>query len=63
MEYTIIKEILNIEEKAYDSFYNLIDGDDSVMNKLKSIYLMDANIEDKIIRGYEYIKKSCDLLH
>lgn len=40
-------------EKAYDSFYELKDG--QVMNNLKSIFNEEITIEDKIKKGYTYI--------
>ena len=49
-------DILNIEERAYDSFYQLVDSDGFVMDKLKLIFLSDISVEDKIIKGYEYVK-------
>lgn len=53
-----IKDILNIEERAYDSFYKLVDGNTFVMDKLKLIFLSDISIEDKITKGYECVKKT-----
>ena len=51
-----INEVLKIEEKAYDSFYNIKDGNCKMMEKLISIYHSNISIEDKIIKGFEYIK-------
>ena len=51
-----INEVLKIEEKAYDSFYDVKDGKYNVIEKLKMIYDSNTSIEDKIIKGFEYIK-------
>lgn len=50
-----IKPILKIKAKSYDSFYNLIDEEIPVMDNLISIYNESLPIEEKIIKGYEYI--------
>ncbi|MBQ3020745.1 MAG: hypothetical protein IJD92_00805 [Bacilli bacterium] len=52
-----IKNILNIDEKAYDSFYTIKDNNTSMMANLINIYNKDQSIEEKIKEGYEYIKK------
>jgi len=51
-----IKEILKIDEKAYNSFYEVKDGNNYMMDELKKIYDSKLNIEEKIIKGFEYIK-------
>ena len=51
-----IKEILKIDEKAYNSFYEVKDGNNYMMDELKKIYESKLNIEEKIIKGFEYIK-------
>ena len=52
-----INRILNIKEKAYNSFYELIDNkNNNVMDMLKNIYESNDKIEEKIIKGYDYIK-------
>ena len=50
-----IKSVINIDEKGYDSFYELYDDDVLVMDKLKKIYNCECYIDDKIKQGYEYI--------
>ncbi len=55
------KDILNIEERGYDSFYEIRDGEYLVMDKLRSIYAEDKNIEFKIKEGYEYIKRVLEM--
>jgi hypothetical protein len=45
------------KERAYDSFYELYDGKDKVMDKLSAIYDSDEIIDKKIKNGYEYISK------
>ncbi len=44
-------------EHGYDSFYDLYDGDNLVMDKLRAIYSKDIPIDDKINKGFDYIKK------
>ena len=51
-----INDILKIEEKAHDSFYNIEDGSNKMMENLVAIYDSNISIESKIIDGYEYIK-------
>lgn len=48
-------ELFKFTEKSYDSFYELYDNDDLVMNKLRNIYSTDDSIEEKIEKGYKYI--------
>ena len=50
-------DIFKINYKAYDSFYELYDSEIKVMDKLKEIYNKNINISQKILLGYEYIKK------
>ena len=51
-----IQEVINVECKAYDSFYEMMDDDKSVMDNLRAIYNTNGTIENKIIEGYDYIK-------
>lgn len=53
----IFKDIFKINYKAYDSFYGLYDQEVKVMDKLKEIYNENTSISNKILLGYEYIKK------
>lgn len=53
----IFKDIFKINYKAYDSFYSLYDKKAKVMDKLKEIYNENTSISNKILLGYEYIKK------
>ena len=53
----IFKDIFKINYKAYDSFYSLYDKEVKVMDKLKEIYNENTSISNKILLGYEYIKK------
>ena len=53
----IFKDIFKINYKAYDSFYGLYDKEVKVMDKLKEIYNENTSISNKILLGYEYIKK------
>ena len=45
-------------EKAYDSFYNLKYDNKYVMDSLKEIYKENISIEDKIKKGYKYVRKA-----
>lgn len=54
---TDIQRVLNCEIRAYDYFYELKDKDEFVMDNLNRIFASDSTIEDKIMEGYEYIKK------
>lgn len=44
-------------ERGYDSFYELYDKDKLVMDNLRSIYSRNISIEEKIDKGFEYVKK------
>lgn len=50
-----ISNVLTIEEKSYDSFYAIKDGNNSVMENLKLIYEKNISVEEKITKGFEYI--------
>lgn len=50
-----LKQILDIDEKAYNSFYEIKDGDSYMMDNLKEIYNSKLSIDEKIKKGYEYI--------
>jgi len=50
------KEIFDFEEYGYDSFYELYDGETLVMDNLREIYSENININEKINKGFEYIK-------
>lgn len=50
-------EIFDFNEKGYDSFYELYDGELLVMDKLREIYSTDKDINTKIELGFNYIKK------
>ena len=52
-----INKIIHENEKAYDYFYDLVDGKEKVMNKLVDIYSKDDTIENKIKKGFDYIKE------
>ena len=43
-------------EHGYDSFYELYDGGELVMDKLRNIYSTNNSIEEKIEKGYSYLK-------
>ena len=43
-------------ERGYDSFYELKDNENYVMDVLRNIYKEDLPIKEKIDKGFEYIK-------
>lgn len=49
-------EIFDFNERGYESFYEMYDGKDLVMDNLRNIYSKNINIEDRIEEGFEYIK-------
>ena len=51
-----IKDIIGVTSKAYDSFYELEDG--MVIATLREIYQEDISIEEKIEKGYDYLKEN-----
>lgn len=51
-----IKDIIKVNSKAYDSFYELEDG--MVIATLREIYQEDISIEEKIEKGYYYLKEN-----
>ena len=44
-------------ERGYDSFYELKDGNNLVMDILRNIYSENISIEEKINKGFDYIKR------
>lgn len=50
-------KIFKFNERGYDSFYEMYDGEKLVMDKLRDIYKEDISIEKKIKRGFEYLNK------
>ena len=50
------KDMFEFDEHGYDSFYKLYDGEELVMDKLRRIYGEDITIEEKIDKGFEYVK-------
>lgn len=50
-------EIFNFEEKGYDSFYEMYDRETLVMENLREIYSENIHINEKIDKGYEYLKE------
>ena len=54
---SVFKEMFSFVEKGYDTFYQMKDKDRLVMDNLREIYSENIEIEEKINKGYEYIKK------
>ena len=51
-----INSVIGINERAYDSFYEIKDKDGNyLMDVLKDIYNSDMSIENKIKDGFDYI--------
>ena len=48
-------------ERGYDSFYELHDGDNLVMDNLRNIYSENISIYCKMNKGFEYVKKYCKI--
>ena len=51
------KDIFDFYEKGYDSFYEMYDEESLVMDKLRQIYSEDISINEKIDKGFNYIKE------
>jgi hypothetical protein len=49
-------DMFNFEEKGYDSFYEMYDGDTLVMDNLRKIYSENIPINKKINKGFDYLK-------
>lgn len=49
-------DMFNFEEKSYDSFYEMYDGDTLVMDNLRKIYSENIPINKKINKGFDYLK-------
>ena len=52
------KDMFEFTEHGYDSFYELEDGDTKVMDNLRNIYSENISIEEKMEKGFEYVKKN-----
>lgn len=48
--------LFNFEEHSYDHFYDIYDGNDKAMDKLRNIYSKNIPIDEKIDLGFKYIK-------
>jgi len=53
--------MFNFEEKSYDSFYELYDKETLVMDNLRKIYGEKISINEKINKGFNYIKKFLEI--
>ena len=45
-----------LEERGYDSFYEMYDGSELVMDRLRDIYKENISIDKKIRSGYNYLQ-------
>lgn len=48
-------DMFEFTEHGYDSFYELKDGNEKVMDKLRKIYSTGKSTEEKIENGFKYI--------
>jgi len=48
--------LFNFTERGYDSFYELYDNDELVMDKLRNIFSTNDTIDKKIDNGFLYVK-------
>ena len=51
-----IKNIIHVNEKSYSYFYDYDNNGENVMSKLKDIFNEDVNIEERIKKGFDYVK-------
>ena len=51
-------DIFDFQEKGYDNFYKMYDGETLVMDNLRKIYSKNITIEEKIEMGFDYITKA-----
>ena len=49
--------MFELDERGYDSFYELEDDSSKVMDKLRNIYSKDISIEEKMNDGFNYINR------
>ena len=52
-------DLFNFTEKGYDYFYELYDGNELVMDKLREIY-STGSVDERIKNGFNYIKNVFD---
>lgn len=50
-------DMFTFNERGYDSFYEIDDNGNKVMDNLRKIYSKDIPIEEKIDEGFEYINQ------
>lgn len=55
------KDMFEFEERGYDSFYEMYDGETLVMDNLRKIYSENIHINEKINKGFEYLKNILQL--
>lgn len=48
-------DMFNFTEYGYDSFYQIYDKEELVMDNLRKLYSQNIKIDEKINKGYEYI--------
>lgn len=54
----MIKDILGVDIFAYESFYEIKDGNSLLMDNLRNIYASDELIDEKIKLGYDYVDRA-----
>lgn len=50
-------DLFSFKEKGYDSFYELYDGDELVMDKLRKLYSTSDSINIKVENGFNYLQR------
>jgi hypothetical protein len=50
-------DMFDFKERGYDSFYKIYDNGVMAMDNLRKIYSEDISIEEKINKGFKYIKR------
>ncbi len=50
-------KLFDFEEKGYNSFYKMYDGEELVIDKLRDVYSEETPINEKIVIGFDYLKK------
>lgn len=54
------KDFFDFKEQCYDSFYELYDDNVLLMDELRTIYSQDILVNEKINKGFDYVKKVLD---
>lgn len=55
------KDMFDFVERGYDSFYEIHDGENLVMDNLRQIYSENIKITEKIENGFNYVKQVLEI--